>query len=464
MRLNIYNNRDISDIPLIGNPQITYFKSVYRRHTNFAIKRHKMNCDINQNIPIDHFGELIKSIDLEINITGNSTVVPNNLGTVLIDEIKLIVGNTEIDKLSGSYIENYMELKNPRGTKTFNITSGTNLTCIEGTMEQILSLSGGVFNPNNLNPANIDIVLPIPFSFCRDIGHALPMFLFNLNKPLYISVKTFEDKLSTDTFDNYKFIINYIYLSENEKMRFKLSKNEYLYEFIREHTIHIQNGLIEYELPPVGNIKSIMWKNTVANNYKYNIGINKSKLFNQDKSYHYFTRKTISDAGYPGGSTSNISTTFNASVTNTITTDISPHYLSINDTVVLTTTGGDLPHGLSTSTTYFVKTTPATNTLTLSTSSGGSTVTISDTGTGTHTLTSITEVIHDDSIAYYSFALKDYSKEDPLAPTGSISSNNNKIHLIINNKSGNVETITLYIKAYNIMNISDGYFHLEYLH
>ena len=67
MRLNIYNNKDISDIPLTGNPQITYFKSVYRRHTHFIVDRHKQVCKAG-NIAnhIIHLGQLIKSIDLEL--------------------------------------------------------------------------------------------------------------------------------------------------------------------------------------------------------------------------------------------------------------------------------------------------------------------------------------------------------------------------------------------------------------
>jgi hypothetical protein len=387
MRLNIYNNRDISDIPLIGNPQITYFKSVYRRHTNFIVERYRQKCEPGKIFNrINHIGQLIKSVDLEINISGNSTPVtdmPDNLGTTLIDEIILYIGSQKIERLTGEYIEMYMKLKNPRGLKTFNITSGPNLTCIEGTMEQILSLSGGVLNPNNLSPANIDIVLPIPFSFSREIGNALPMFLFHLNQPIYISFKTVENTLTATKF--YNFIVNYIYLSENEQRRFELSNNEYIHEFIKEHPIQFTNG-VEQELNSVGNVKSIMWKITPSNDLKYNIRINNGyKLFNQDKSYHYFTRKTISDAGFPGGG-------------------------------------------------------------------------CSGSGTGSGTVC----VVHDDTIAYYSFALKDYDKQEPLAPTGSISSSYNKIELTSNTDSPSI--INVYTKSYNLISISNNKLKLEYQH
>ena len=121
MRLNIYNNKDISDIPLTGNPQITYFKSVYRRHTHFIVDRHKQECKAGNNANhILHLGQLIKSIDLEMNITGNGTNISSthNIGTKLIKNIKLQNNGTVIEELKGEYIEMYMELKNPRGLKT----------------------------------------------------------------------------------------------------------------------------------------------------------------------------------------------------------------------------------------------------------------------------------------------------------------------------------------------------------
>jgi hypothetical protein len=383
MRLDINNNRDISDIPLIGNPQITYFKSVYRRHTHFIVDRHKQNCDPgNIANKILHLGHLIKSIDLEMNITGNTKTISSthNIGTALIDNIKLRNNGTVIEELKGEYIEMYMELKNPRGLKTFSIAdSDSKLQCKQGTMEQILSLSGGVFATATASKAAI--ILPIPFSFCRDIGHALPIFLLG-NNNLQVYLETNKDVVSTTP--EFHLIINYIYLSENEQMRFKISKNEYLHEFIKEQQIKTQDGENILELNPVGNIKSIMWGKTTSIDYKYNIKVTNRKLFIQDKSYHYFTRKTISDAGYPGGSCAKNSTT---------------------------------------------------------------------------------DVIHDDKIGFYSFALKGYDKEDPLAPTGSISSNSNKIELIIDNYNNNEsEIIKVYTKSYNIISISNNKLKLEYQH
>ena len=113
MRLDINNNKDITDLPLSGNPQITYFSNVYRRHTNFSIKRERIEYkQIGNYFGINHLGDLLKSIDLEIDITNSrESSIPDNLGTSILNEITISTNGNEFEKLSGSYIEMYMEFR-----------------------------------------------------------------------------------------------------------------------------------------------------------------------------------------------------------------------------------------------------------------------------------------------------------------------------------------------------------------
>ena len=80
--------------------------------------------------------------------------------------------------------------------------------------------------------------------------------------------------------------------------------------------------------------------------------------------------------------------TFTAATSDVITT--SANHGLVNDDTVTLTTAGTLPAGLSADTTYYVLATPAANTLTLSATKDGSVVDITDTGSGTHTITSVT--------------------------------------------------------------------------
>ena len=88
--------------------------------------------------------------------------------------------------------------------------------------------------------------------------------------------------------------------------------------------------------------------------------------------------------------------TFTANASTDKLTTSADHGLVVNDTIVLTTTR-TLPAGLAVSTTYHVKTVPATDELTLSATQGGSTIDITNTGSGTHTLTSVASVIVNDT-------------------------------------------------------------------
>jgi len=87
--------------------------------------------------------------------------------------------------------------------------------------------------------------------------------------------------------------------------------------------------------------------------------------------------------------------TFTAATSDVITTSAN-HGLVNDDTVVLTT-AGTLPAGLALLTTYYVLATPAANTLTLSATKDGSVVDITNTGSGVHTLTSVTSVSVNDT-------------------------------------------------------------------
>ena len=88
--------------------------------------------------------------------------------------------------------------------------------------------------------------------------------------------------------------------------------------------------------------------------------------------------------------------TFTAATSDVITTSAN-HGLVNDDTVTLTTSSSDLPAGLAVDTTYYVLATPAANTLTLSATKDGSVIDITDTGSGTHTLTSVTAVTVNDT-------------------------------------------------------------------
>ena len=97
------------DIYLTGNPQITFFKVVYRRHTNFAMEA--VDQTINGSISagnkvtstISRNGDLVGRMYLEADLTVERNDTTGsfqglNVGHAIINEIEVQIGGQQIDK------------------------------------------------------------------------------------------------------------------------------------------------------------------------------------------------------------------------------------------------------------------------------------------------------------------------------------------------------------------------------
>ncbi len=106
------------DVFLTGNPQITWFKMVYRRYTNFSIESQIIPFD-NQadfgrriTVTIPRKGDLLSALWLEIqlpalrnSVTGAPLSYTNSIAHALIQEVSIEIGEEEIDKQTGEWIE-----------------------------------------------------------------------------------------------------------------------------------------------------------------------------------------------------------------------------------------------------------------------------------------------------------------------------------------------------------------------
>ena len=121
-------SRDDLVVFLTGNPSITFFKSVYRKHTNFSmedmvigqITTPKTSGKYAVKIPTGT-GDLLYETNLTLK--GNQIYCGNgiaNISTAVIDNITFAIGSREIDKTYGHYLEVYHELnqENPNSTIT----------------------------------------------------------------------------------------------------------------------------------------------------------------------------------------------------------------------------------------------------------------------------------------------------------------------------------------------------------
>ena len=117
------------DIFLTGNPQITWFKMVYRRYTNFAMESQSIYFDGDPDFGkrvtalVPRRGDLLGPIIMEVVLPyitmsdGTSGSYVNSTGYSLIEEISLEIGEQEIDKQTGEWMEIWSTLSTPAGQK-----------------------------------------------------------------------------------------------------------------------------------------------------------------------------------------------------------------------------------------------------------------------------------------------------------------------------------------------------------
>jgi hypothetical protein len=218
------------DIYLTGNPQITFFKAVYSRHSNFSIESieqvfkgtptfgNKISTNINRN------GDLLHSMVLEVEIStdkGTPELV-NRPGFALINHVELEIGGQPMDKQYGEWMDIWSQLSH----------SGEKY----GKLEHMIN---GKLNSNKAGVKKLYI--PLQFWFNRNIGLALPLIALQyhevsinlyLNKEANIR-KNHESNNNTFQINNINLFCDYIFLDTDERRRFAQVSHEYLIEQVQ---------------------------------------------------------------------------------------------------------------------------------------------------------------------------------------------------------------------------------------
>jgi len=315
------------------NPQITFFKSVYRKSTKF-VRTEKIYSapKLNQNpddilIIINNDGDLLANISLNISATLseiNGSNIENDIGTKIFKQVTLKVKKTQ-EKLSSKYINMHAKLNNPISTNsTYQINASKTIICTNGNKYQNMSLCGGVINDGpdsgifsasrsepNCSYTNFNIIIPLPFSFSKDTGTAIPVFLFYENpNDIILDVLMDREWLVRTGFINTLEIPNIILkatctwydISEYEQRRFASSDQEYLVEKIMDYKIsNIQNFNIRESLSnkPIKGLYLVcngLYRGTQIlhyNDIKYQLKIGGVGLFNNYLPHTFFSKKNI---------------------------------------------------------------------------------------------------------------------------------------------------------------------------
>ena len=210
------------DVYLSGNPQITFFKVAYRRHTNFSMESIEQtfngNADFGRRVTcqISRNGDLIHRMYLQVNLTGLTTAANALVGLSLIKSVELEIGGQRIDKQYGDWMYIWNELSLPTGKQAgFKSMVGT---------------------PNALTGGNgaATFYVPLEFWFCRNPGLALPLIALQYHEvKVNIEFSTATEALISSTspvMGTTALWVDYVFLDTDERRRFAQLSHEYLIE------------------------------------------------------------------------------------------------------------------------------------------------------------------------------------------------------------------------------------------
>ena len=245
------------DIYLTGNPQITFFKVVYRRHTNFSMEAieqtfdgtinygSRVSCTISRN------GDLIHKMYIQyvpndiVNDSDTPTpegIVFPKLGCGLLKEVELEIGGQRIDRHYSHWLSAREDLFEKNEIAEFHrITSQFFNTGASGTKYQIMTgNNAGTDDPTYYDSwvGKSECYMPLQFWFCRNVGLALPLIALQYHEvKLYWTLPDSSESLGSGTammsspsLNNMKLFVDYIYLDTDERRRFAQVSHEYLIE------------------------------------------------------------------------------------------------------------------------------------------------------------------------------------------------------------------------------------------
>ena len=246
------------DIYLTGNPQITFFKVVYRRHTNFAVESieqtfngaaalgQKFSCTISRN------GDLLSRIYLELDLskTGGLTT-ETNAGFNLINYAEVEIGGQCIDKHYGDWMSIWTHLTHDNDKLSM--------------LKKLVDCG---------NSATQKLYVPMQFWFCRNPGLALPLIALQYHE-VKLNVQFASSTTTGATGISCCVFCDYVFLDTDERRRFAQVSHEYLIEQVqfsnalKGPTISVAAGAAAGASTAVGQqelrfnhpVKELIWTN-----------------------------------------------------------------------------------------------------------------------------------------------------------------------------------------------------------
>jgi hypothetical protein len=253
------------DIYISGNPQITFWKVLYKRHTNFAMEsievtfngqadfNKRVTAVINRNADLmyrTYIQVVLPAVDLTQQAAVNRFRWLNYIGHRLIKTVELEIGGQRIDRQYGDWMQIWTQLSQDAGTISAlddMIGNTHDLVLVKDKKGYALdaSCAGAELTnscaPRSGTPAKT-LYIPLQFWFCRNPGLAIPLIALqyhevriNVEFEQWINCTYYETtgaavSTAIQSLTAASLYVDYIYLDTEERRRFAQQSHEYLIE------------------------------------------------------------------------------------------------------------------------------------------------------------------------------------------------------------------------------------------
>jgi hypothetical protein len=327
LQLSSYGGQDVETI---GNPQMTFFKSVYKRHTNFAIETIEQGLDgviTNKETKITSIvnkcGDLIHKCYLDIklpefeansnNEEANYTNWTNATGYAYLKEASIYIGDLLIDKHISEWFDIWNELTDINESEHLLVNKHISKNTILR------------FNTDRQSCKPVQLYIPLQFWFNRFISSSLPLLALQyhdvkfsfLFRDLRYLINTDGDIGNIPTnVPSIKLYIDYIFLDAPERKQFAEKSHEYLIEQVQYKKEKLKKSNdISFNHP----VKEVIWavrnnnvgteslENIDASNNRVKKKINSINTMDNGNDYFNYSTLTFNTerTEYVGGSSSN---------------------------------------------------------------------------------------------------------------------------------------------------------------
>ena len=259
------------DVYLTSNPQITFFKQLYRRHSNFAMEsieqtfngvanfQRRVQCTISRN------GDLIHRMYLQVTLpavdlndpsvsdsSGDQFRWLNWVGHNIIQAVSIEIGGQQIDKHYGDWLHIWNELTRTAGKQAGYAEMVGNVPQLTNIISKV-GIDGGCTNqcvggdPHSSAETRsccpeYTLYIPFQFWFNRHAGLSIPLIALQYHEvrvtidlqPLQYLIWT-NNPVILDAVNALGLVaasiyVDYIYLDTDERRRFAQVAHEYLIE------------------------------------------------------------------------------------------------------------------------------------------------------------------------------------------------------------------------------------------